>query len=84
MFFEPYMPELRQIPEIAGPARQRQARPGATDVRQIAPRAEPDEALAPVARNPFIPAPDSYRLIAAVTAAGVVAGFYSAIAIIRR
>jgi hypothetical protein len=84
MFFEPYMPELRQIREIAGPARQRQARPGAPHAHRTTVGAEPHEALLPVSRKPFKPAADSCGLIAAVTAAGVVAGFYTAAAIARR
>ena len=70
MFFEPYMPELRQIREITGRARQRQARPGALHVHQTTGRAEPHEALLPVSRKPFTPAAASCGLIAAVTAVG--------------
>jgi hypothetical protein len=84
MFLEPFMPEVRHCREIGNPVRGSQARPAATNFRRTMRRGKSDRALWPVSGKPIKPAADSYAIIAAMTAAGVVAGFYSAMAIVRR
>jgi hypothetical protein len=84
MFFEPYMPEVRHYREIGNPARRGDSRPVETHVGRTTRRGKPDGALPSVSRKTFRLAADRYAIIVAIAAAGVVAGFYSAMAMVRR
>ena len=84
MFFEPYMPELRYCRDILQAVREGQLRLATPDVRRTAHDRVPHEVPQAASRKQFKSAALDYGLIAAVTAAGIAAGFYSALAIMRR
>ena len=84
MFLEPYMPEVPHCREVRDRVHRSQARPAATVVGRTTSRGKPEGALRPVSRRPFRPAAARYRIIVAIAAAGVVAGFYGAMAMVPR
>ena len=78
------MPEVPNCPDIRDLGHRSQARPAARGVGGTIGRGKPHGALRPVSRRPYKPAGDRYGIIVAIAAAGVVAGFYGAMAVVRR